>query len=213
MQLTTDQRPKFLRSFLDALGKEAEITGWRAVIPYALLPCVALAVAVAYFMPATFWSTHDQEMAVVVYSGILTFNGLILTLGWSAFSRIYDVLLRGDFGKYVMRAGLLADYLLQITYMHIFQVAAVIFFCRWSREYIARQHSHVDWSICFRDHHRAHDVRDKTGGQCGHGHERSRLAVSLFREQPAAIGAGKCCRDRRPLELFNLDGFAFDGRK
>jgi hypothetical protein len=127
MQLTTDQRPKFLRSFLDALGKEAEITGWRAVIPYALLPCVALAVAVAYFMPATFWSTHDQEMAVVVYSGILTFNGLILTLGWSAFSRIYDVLLRGDFGKYVMRAGLLADYLLQITYMHIFQVAAVIF--------------------------------------------------------------------------------------
>jgi len=81
---------------------------------------------IAYILPAEFWSEAKRELSVSVYVGLLTFNGLILALGWTAFGRIYDVLLRGDFGKYLMRNNLLNGYILQITYMHIFQIGAVI---------------------------------------------------------------------------------------
>src|SRR4051794_8470463 len=39
---------------------------------------------------------------------------------------MYDVLLRGDFGKYLMQNNLLNGYILQITFMHIFQISAAI---------------------------------------------------------------------------------------
>ena len=122
----SDQRPKFLPSFLDAIKAESEITGWRAVVPYVGLTCAALSAAVAYFLPAALWSEPKQEIATIDYSGILTFDGLILALGWSAYSRIYDVLLRGDFGQYLMKNNLLKDYILQVTFMHIIQIAAVV---------------------------------------------------------------------------------------
>jgi hypothetical protein len=122
----SDQRPKFLPSFLDAIKAESEITGWRAVVPYVGLACAALSAAVAYFLPAAFWSEPKQEIATIVYSGILTFDGLILALGWSAYARIYDVLLRGDFGQYLMKNNLLKNYILQVTFMHTIQVAAVV---------------------------------------------------------------------------------------
>jgi hypothetical protein len=121
-----DQRPKFLPSFIGAVQAESELIGWRALVPYILLTCAAAAAAVAYYMPAEFWSEGKRELAVAFFSGVLVFNGLILTLGWTAFSRIYDVLLRADFGRYLMKNNLLNDYILQIEFMHIGQIGAVI---------------------------------------------------------------------------------------
>ncbi len=120
------QRPKFLPSFIGAIQAESELVGWRALLPYVLLTCAAAAAAFAYFMPATFWSEGKRELAVAFYSAVLVFNGLILTLGWTAFSRIYDVLLRADFGRYLMKNNLLNDYILQIEFMHMGQIGAVI---------------------------------------------------------------------------------------
>ena len=77
-------------------------------------------------MPASFWSEGKRELAVAVFSGLLVFNGLILTLGWTAFSQIYDVLLRAEFGRYLMKNNLLNGYILQIEFMHIGQIGAVI---------------------------------------------------------------------------------------
>jgi TRAP-type uncharacterized transport system fused permease subunit len=77
--------------------------------PYSdpvLLICAAVAAAVAYFMPASFWSEGKRELALAVFSGLLVFNGLILTLGWTAFSRIYDVLLRAEFGHAALDAAI-----------------------------------------------------------------------------------------------------------
>lgn len=120
------ERPKFLPSFIGAIQKESELRGWLAVLPFVLLICAALAAAVAYYMPVSFWLESKRDLSVAVYVGLLTFNGLILALGWSAFSRMYDVLLRGDFGKYLMSNNLLNDYILAITFMHIFQVGAIV---------------------------------------------------------------------------------------
>ena len=121
-----DQRPKFLPSFIGAIQAESELIGWRALVPYVLLISAATAGAVAYCMPATFWSEEKRELAVAFYSGLLVFNGLILTLGWTAFSRIYDVLLRADFGRYLMKNNLLNNYILHIEFMHVGQIGAVI---------------------------------------------------------------------------------------
>jgi len=121
-----DQRPRFLPSFIGAIQAESELVGWRALVPYVLLICAAAAAAVAYYMPVTFWSEGKRELAVAFYSGVLVFNGLILTLGWTAFSRIYDVLLRADFGRYLMKNDLLNDYILHIEFMHAGQICAVI---------------------------------------------------------------------------------------
>jgi hypothetical protein len=119
------ERPRFLPSFLGAIRDEAEIRGWLAILPFALLSCVVVAAGVAYGVPNQFWSESKRELAVGVFVGLLTFNGLILVLGWTAFGRIYDVLLRGEFSKYLMRNKMLNAYILHITFMHIFQIAAV----------------------------------------------------------------------------------------
>lgn len=124
--MSGSERPKFLPSFIGAIQEEAESHGWSAVFPFVLLSCAVTAGVIACIAPAEFWSEAKRELSVAVYVGLLTFNGLILALGWTAFGRIYDVLLRGDFGKYLMRNNLLNNYILQITYMHIFQIGAVI---------------------------------------------------------------------------------------
>ncbi|MBR1275615.1 hypothetical protein [Bradyrhizobium sp. AUGA SZCCT0283] len=121
-----DQRPRFLPSALSAIQKESEQRGALAIIPFVLIACACVSGAVAGFIPASFWSPEKRELSVAFYAGVLTFNGLTLALGWAAFSRIYDVLLRGEFGKYLMKNGLLNDYILHITYMHIFEVVAVV---------------------------------------------------------------------------------------
>ena len=122
----SEQRPKFLPSFLGAIQEEAELRGWWAVVPTVVLICAAAAAVVAYFMPALFWSEEKRELAVAFYSGVLVFNGLILALGWTAFSRIYDVLLRAEFGQYLMKNNLLNNYILQIEFMHAGQLSAAI---------------------------------------------------------------------------------------
>jgi len=121
-----DQRPKFLPSFVGAIQAETELRGWRALVPFVVLICAASGAAVAYFVPASFWSAEKRELAVAVWSGVLVFNGLVLTLGWTAFSQIYDVLLRADFGRYLMKNNLLNDYILHIEFMHVSQIGAVI---------------------------------------------------------------------------------------
>ena len=122
----SDQRPKTLPSFIRAIQQEAEVSGVRAIFPYVLILCACVAGIVAYFIPGSFWTPEKRELSVAFYAGVLTFNGLTLALGWTAFSRIYDVLLRGDFGKYLMKNNLLNDYILQITFMHVFEIIAVV---------------------------------------------------------------------------------------
>jgi hypothetical protein len=120
------RRPKFLSSFIGAVQREAEVSGALAIFPYVLILCVCVAGTVAYFIPGSFWTPEKRELSVAFYAGVLTFNGLTLALGWAAFSRIYDVLLRADFGKYLMKNNLLNDYILHITFMHVFEIVAVV---------------------------------------------------------------------------------------
>lgn len=120
-------RPKFLPSFIDLLKRESELSGLWAIVPMKLAVCVGIGCAVGYFVPNDFWSDARWDISTAVYSGLLTFSGLILALGWSAFSRIYETLFRGDFGSYLYEKNLLSDYLVHISFMHVAQVLSVVF--------------------------------------------------------------------------------------
>ncbi|MGE3246977.1 MAG: hypothetical protein AB7F96_04375 [Beijerinckiaceae bacterium] len=118
-------RPKFLPSFIALLSKESESSGYKALVPFALIFCVVFGLASAWLIPDAFWKDEKWDVSTAVYAGLMTFGGLVLALGWNAFSRIYEVLFRGDFGAYLQEKDLLNAYLVHITFMHIVQVAAI----------------------------------------------------------------------------------------
>jgi hypothetical protein len=112
---------------MDLLQRESERSGFWAIVPIKLAVCVGIGCAVGYFVPSDFWSDGRWDISTAVYGGLLTFSGLILALGWSAFSRIYETLFRGDFGAYLYEKNLLNDYLVHISFMHVAQVLSVVF--------------------------------------------------------------------------------------
>jgi len=120
------QRPKFLPSYLGLLKKEAEQSSWFAVIPYALIASIFLGAAVALFTPSEFWTNSRWDVSTAVLAGLLTFNGLVLALGWNAFARIYDALFRKEFVSFLSKHDQLNPYIVHIGFMHFMQISAVI---------------------------------------------------------------------------------------
>ena len=120
-------RPKFLPSFLGALKEEVENEGFFALIPIYFLAFLGVSVCIALLLPDTFWQNDSWPVSTTVYSGILTFNGLVLTLGWTAFSRVHDIIISKKIGAYLLSTGLLNGYLIQVSFMHISQILAAIF--------------------------------------------------------------------------------------
>jgi hypothetical protein len=119
-------RPRFTRAYIDTIGTSFDERGFLALVPAWLLGCAIIGGATAYYMPDDFWDKSNQAVSVVVYTGILTINGLILALSWSAFARIHECIVGDDFGTYLMEKGLLIGYLVYIGYVHAAQIAAII---------------------------------------------------------------------------------------
>lgn len=120
------ERPKFGRALITSVGKSFDQRGYWAVFPSKILACAAAGSAVAYLMPLSFWPQDSLPVSVVVYVGLLTLNGLVLALSWSAFARIHECISNDNFGAYLMERDLLGDYILYIDYAHIAQLAAII---------------------------------------------------------------------------------------
>jgi hypothetical protein len=120
------ERPRFLDSFIGAIAKSAEKRSWRAVVPIWPLVAACFGAVFAYLIPAQFWSQEKLEAAVAVYIGIVTLNGLILALSWSAFSRIHESIIDSPFCSYLMNKGILNDYILYIDFVHVSQLSSII---------------------------------------------------------------------------------------
>lgn len=120
------ERPSFLKSYHAALGKSIEIRGVRAVIPYWVLTCLLVGLVAASRMPVTFWGHEHEDVAVGVYVGMLTLDGLVLALSWSAFARIHDCIGDGEFCAYLYKNGVLNDYIVVIDYIHYAQLVSII---------------------------------------------------------------------------------------
>lgn len=123
----SDERPRFLPSFIELIKRETEVSGVLALVPYKLVLCGLLGGGAAYIVPAEFWTNARWDVSTAVFTGLMTFGGLVLALGWNAFSRIYELLFRGDFGAYLQEKKKLNDYLVHISFMHFVQILAVVF--------------------------------------------------------------------------------------
>ena len=126
MNAAPTPRPRFTRAYITSLGKSFDERGFLALIPVWLLICASVAWSIAYYMPEGFWKNTNQSVAVVVYVGILTINGLILALSWSTFARIHECITADDFCAYLMENELLGDYVVYIGYVHAVQIIAII---------------------------------------------------------------------------------------
>lgn len=119
------ERPKFLRSFFEALADRADhktlLRGFAVPASVAII-----AAAAAYALPSAFWADENWSVATTVYTGLLTFNGLILALSWSAFSKIYEIVSAPKFASFLRRNKLLGKYIVTVTFIHGLQLLAVV---------------------------------------------------------------------------------------
>lgn len=119
-------RPKFLSTFFTALGVTAEHDGWYHLIPVWLIIGGALGGAVAWYMPVNFWTIARWDVSATVYTGFLAFDGILLALGWGAFSKISEVLCADQFSKFLRKHNLLDMHLMVMDYIHGVLVVSAI---------------------------------------------------------------------------------------
>jgi hypothetical protein len=118
-------RPGFLTSYFEAMRQKAREHSWRAIIPYWALLGAAIGSVIAYFQPDEIWLHSDT--AVTIFVGMLTINGLLLALCWSAFSRIHELIVSSPgFAVFLRQANLFNTYLFYIDYVQAAQLLAVI---------------------------------------------------------------------------------------
>lgn len=122
---TNLERPKFLSSLLRSISRRYDDKGILGIAPIWLTVSITVAGAFSYKLAPGFWDMGNFDVSVPVYVGILTLNGLVLALSWSAFSRIHECIGGGAFGAYLMQHNLLNGYLLYVDFVNISQIAAI----------------------------------------------------------------------------------------
>ncbi|MEE4155578.1 MAG: hypothetical protein V2I27_15570 [Erythrobacter sp.] len=123
--MTMMQRPGFLKSLLESWQLTLDHGKARDLVPYWIIGSGLIGAAVAYFLPTNFWDRTKPDVSVAVLSGLLTFNGIILALCWSAFGKIYEIIGAGAFSKHLRKHKLLNHYLLFVGYCHAAQIVAI----------------------------------------------------------------------------------------
>jgi hypothetical protein len=120
-------RSGFLTSYFDAMKDKARTDGWRAVIPVWFVFGLTIGAAVAYAMPDELWHKEKWDILLVLYATMVTINGLLLALSWSAFSRIHEVVISSPgFSLFLRRAQLLNHYIFYIDYVQAAQLLALL---------------------------------------------------------------------------------------
>jgi hypothetical protein len=117
-------RPTLSVSLAMSLKASAESRGFLAYIPFIFGFCLVAGFVSAEFIPTEFWSLERWDVSTAVYAGLLAFNGLLMSLGWFAFSKIYEILASDRLGKMLTKHGLLGVHLAFIDVSHIVLISA-----------------------------------------------------------------------------------------
>lgn len=107
--------PSFPPTYAKALKFAADRRGWLAYIPVAGLFAILVGVACFIMTPSAFWCPANRGNAIMVYAAILTFSGILLALGWSAFTKNFDIIGRGHLGEFLKENDILDVHLLFIS--------------------------------------------------------------------------------------------------
>ena len=125
---TQFQRPSFLASYFDAMKDGVQSRGLRAIIPLWLFVGFGVGAASIVFLPDELWTDKQNwPVIIAVYAAMVTVNGLLLAMSWSAFSRIHDQLVSTpEFAIFLRRAKLFNSYLFYVDWVHASQVIALV---------------------------------------------------------------------------------------
>lgn len=124
--MTEMKRPTLTQSLLDSWQLTYSNDGAKALVPYWIIVSVFVGGCVSYFLPTTFWDGTKLDVTVSAISGLLTFNGIILALCWSAFAKVYEIIGAGSFCAHLRKHNLLNHYLLFVGYCHSTQILAIV---------------------------------------------------------------------------------------
>ena len=122
----TLEKPTFLKGLIDSWQLTLEHGKARDIIPYWILGSAALGGVAAYNMPALFWTQDKLDAAGGAIGGLLTFNGIVLALCWSAFGKIYEIVGAGAFCAHLRKHKLLNHFLMAVTWCHAAQILAIM---------------------------------------------------------------------------------------
>jgi hypothetical protein len=121
-------RPSFLASYFDAMKDRARTDGWRALVPIWAIVGSCAGAGIVFFLPRDLWADKQNwQVIVAIYAAMLTINGLLLALSWSAFSRVHELLVSSaEFAVFLRRAKLFNNYLFYVDWVQAAQLFAVI---------------------------------------------------------------------------------------
>jgi len=119
-------KPSFPKVFAQGLALAAERRGYHAYLPSRLLLCFGSGALVAWQLPSELWSVEKRTDLIAIFSALLAFNGLLLAIGWGAFSRIYELIGAGPFAAFLKRNDILKYHILFIEIAQVTLVFASV---------------------------------------------------------------------------------------
>jgi hypothetical protein len=119
-------RPKLATVIADAIRHRAVNQGLFAFVPWILVLCFGGGVSLVAITPSDFWMDDNRIAAISVYSGLLAFNGLLLSLGWFAFSKIYEIITNDRLGRMLSQHSILEHHLGFIDITHMTLIASAV---------------------------------------------------------------------------------------
>lgn len=118
-------RPTFLKSLLESWQLSIDHGRPRDLFPFWILGSFGAALWATVYLPYKFWDGTEIDAAVGALAGLLTFNGIVLALCWSAFAKVYEIIGAGAFCAHLRKYNLLSHYLVFVTYCHAAQILAI----------------------------------------------------------------------------------------
>src|SRR5439155_25780180 len=97
----------------------------RVLVPVWFVGSLVVGGLLAYRLPDSLWAADVPEIGVVLMGSVLTFNGIVMALSWSAFAKIYEIIGAGAFCAHLRKHHLLNHYLMFVGWCQGAQVAAI----------------------------------------------------------------------------------------
>lgn len=117
------EKPKLSHSFAKGLAFAASRRGWWAYLPKYLISCIAIGSIAACNAPSSLWEGDDLSDILTIYGGGLTFNGILMAVGWSSFAKSYELIGSGPFSAFLRKHGALE---MHILFIDIAQISLLV---------------------------------------------------------------------------------------
>lgn len=118
------QRPSIAEATAKSVHQDAARRGVIAFVPYWFILCIFVGGLVAELLPTTFFANEKWDVSTAVYAGMLSFNALLMSLGWLSFSKIQEILLSKNLGEILRKHDLLGIHLAFIDLTHLFLIVS-----------------------------------------------------------------------------------------